>query len=143
MGRVIKNFFISLGNLFRKPRTVVYPREKIIIPENSRGLLHLRLDLESLDVVCNGCGACEKICPENCIKITTTTDQQGKEILEEFEIDLSLCSFCGNCVEFCDYNAIEMTYRHQLAQYEKESLVLVKSDLVKQGDYTIRDFWKK
>lgn len=38
MMQLIKNFFMSLGNIFRKPRTVVYPMEKIIIPEKSRGV---------------------------------------------------------------------------------------------------------
>ena len=143
MGRIIRNFFVSFANLFRKPRTIVYPREKIIIPENSRGLLHLKLDLESLDIICNACGICEEICPERCIKIIKGTDVNGKEILEDFRLDLGKCSFCGNCVEMCEYNAIEMTYRHQLSDYEKENLKLGKADLVKQGDYTIRDFWTK
>ena len=29
MLQLIKNFITVLGNIFRKPRTVVYPREKI------------------------------------------------------------------------------------------------------------------
>ncbi len=69
MLQLFKNFFINLGNIFRKPRTAVYPREKIIIPEKSRGILHLKLDLDSLDVICNGCGNCGAACPEDCIKV--------------------------------------------------------------------------
>jgi len=143
MLRIIKNFFINLGNLFKKPRTVVYPKEKIIIPEGSRGLLHLRLDLDTLEIICNGCGICEKICPENCINIKKSLDIKGRVFLEEFYIDLNKCIFCGSCVEFCKIGAIEMTYRYQLAEYKRRNLKFEKMDLIKQRDYTVRDFWFK
>ncbi len=143
MRPVARDFFISFGNLFRKPRTAVYPKEKIIIPENSRGIPRLKLDLDSLDLVCNGCGLCEKICPQNCIVIKKGIDDNGKEILDEFYLDLSKCTFCGNCVEFCALNAIEMTYRHQLADSNMQSFKMEKLDLIKQADYSVRDFWIK
>ena len=41
MRPVIRDFFTGFGNIFRKPRTVVFPKEKIIIPENSRGIPRL------------------------------------------------------------------------------------------------------
>ncbi len=37
MRPVIRDFFTGFGNIFRKPRTVVYPKEKIIIPEIKQG----------------------------------------------------------------------------------------------------------
>jgi len=143
MRPVIKDFFKSFGNLFRRPRTVVYPKEKIIIPENSRGIPRLKLDLDSLELMCNGCGVCERICPENCISIKKSTDENGREYLDEFYLDLSKCIFCGNCVEACGLGAIEMTYRHQLVGNNLQSFKMEKLDLIKQADYSIRGFWKK
>ncbi len=140
MLRFIKNFFIVLGNLFRKPRTVVYPKERIIIPESSRGVLHLKLDPDTMEVICSGCGLCSIICPQNCIEVKKKVEENSKEVLDDFSLDLSKCIFCGNCVEFCEMNAITMSYQYQLAGPKKENLILGKSDLIKPSG-KIRDFW--
>jgi len=140
MLRLIKNFFIVFGNLFKRPRTVVYPKEKIIIPDGSRGVLHLRLDPDSLEIICSGCGVCSMICPQNCIEVKKRIEENGKEVLEEFCLDLSKCIFCGNCVEFCKMNAIDMSYQYQLAEYKKQNLRLEKNELIKPS-VTIREFW--
>jgi NADH-quinone oxidoreductase subunit I len=143
MRPVVRDFFKVFGNLFRKSRTVVYPKEKIIIPENSRGIPRLKLNLDSLELICNGCGDCEVICPEKCIRVIRGIDDKGRHSLNEFYMDLRKCIFCGNCVEVCDFKAIEMTYRHQLADKDKRFFRMEKMDLIKQMDYSIRDFWTK
>lgn len=141
MLQLLKNFFIGLGNIFRKPRTVVYPREKIIIPEKSRGMLHLKLDLDSLDVLCNGCGDCASICSEKCIKIKRKTREDEKQVLDRFQLDLGKCIFCGKCVEACELNAIGLSYRYQNADASRKNLIMEKSDLIRPSG-TIRGFWK-
>ena len=141
MLQLLKNFFIGLGNIFRKPRTVVYPREKIIIPERSRGMLHLRLDLDSLDVLCNGCGDCVSACPEGCIRIKKKTLEDGKQLLDRFQLDLGSCIFCGKCVEACELDAIDLSYRYQNSDAERKNLVLEKADLIRPAG-TLRGFWK-
>ncbi|MCE5329713.1 4Fe-4S dicluster domain-containing protein [bacterium] len=142
MLRIIKNFFINLVNLFRKPRTVLYPREKIIINEGSRGQPRLKLDFDTLEIICDGCGDCEKACPQNCINIRKEY-KEGSYYLDEFYLNLGLCSFCGNCVEVCKSHAIEQSYRYQMAEYDLGNLKLEKLDLIKQAEYAIRDFWIK
>jgi len=137
---ILKNFFIVLGNIFRKPRTIVYPRDKIIIPDGSRGVIHLKLDLDSLEVICNGCGLCRIICPQNCIEVKKRTENNGREVLDEFRLDLSKCIFCGNCIEFCKMSAIDMSYKYQLAEYNRRNLRLEKVELIKPSS-TIREFW--
>lgn len=140
MLRFIKNFFVVLGNIFRKPRTVIYPSEKMIIPDGSRGILHLKLDPDSLEVICNGCGSCSAICPQNCVEVKKRIEDNGREVLDEFFLDLSKCIFCGNCVEFCKTKAIDMSYKYQLAEYNKGNLRLEKLELIKPSS-TIREFW--
>ena len=140
MLRLLRNFFINIRNIFRKPRTVAYTGERIIIPEGSRGVLHLKLDLDSLKVICNGCGLCRMVCPQDCIEVKKGIDNDGKEVLDEFHLDLRKCIFCGNCVEFCEINAINMSYKYQLAEYNKRNLKLEKVELIKPSGI-IKDFW--
>ncbi len=141
MLQLLRNFFTALGNIFRKPRTVVYPREKIIIPEKSRGMLYLKLDLDSLDVVCNGCGDCQAACPESCLNIKNIRSEEGKQVLDIFQFDLGACIFCGRCVEACEFDAVGLSYRYQNADTERKNLVLDKGDLIRPSG-TIRGFWK-
>jgi formate hydrogenlyase subunit 6/NADH:ubiquinone oxidoreductase subunit I len=142
MLRIFKNFFINFANLFRKPRTVLYPREKIIIYEGSRGQPRLKLNFDTLEIICNGCGDCEKACPQDCISVRKEF-REDKYYLDEFYLNLGLCSFCGNCVEACKFRAIEQSYRYQMSEYDMESLKMEKLDLIKQAEYAIRDFWVK
>ena len=141
--KTIKIFLRNFANLFRKPRTVVYPVEKIIIPEDSRGLIHMKLNLDTLDLICNGCGKCIEVCPMDCIEIIKDRKTDGKTIVKEFYIDFGKCIFCGNCVEKCEPGALEMTYRHQAADYRRRSLIFGKENLIRQSDYKIRKFWIK
>lgn len=143
MLRILKNFFINFGNIFRRSRTIPYPREKLIIHEGSRGQPRLKLNLDTLEVICNGCRECEEACPQGCINIINSSNKNGEGFLDEFYLDIGLCSFCGNCVEVCRNNAIELSYRYQLADYDLASLRLEKLDLIKQAEYYIRDFWEK
>jgi len=143
MVRIIRNFFANLGNLLTRPVTVNYPKEKIIIPEGSKGMLHLKLDPDNLEILCDACGKCVQICPQNCISLKESRDQKGQTVLEEFYLDAGRFIFCGNCVEVCSKNALEMSYRYQLTEYEREGLIFEKLDLVKQADFVIRDFWSK
>lgn len=143
MIQILKNFFLNLGNVFKGPKTILYPTERIILPEGSRGLPRLKLDLDTLEVICNGCGICAKVCPEGCIEVKTITDEEGRKSLDEISLDLSKCIFCGNCAEYCELKAIEMSYKYQLSEYEISSLKLEDLELTRQADYPIEDFWSK
>ena len=42
----------------------------------------------------------------------------------EFTIDLQRCIFCGLCQEACPKGAIKLNNLYELAQYDKEVLIL-------------------
>jgi NADH-quinone oxidoreductase subunit I len=92
--------------LLRKPVTLQYPDRTdqpmvAMLPERSRGLLELDVDL------CTGCQLCARTCPLSCIHIEVT---KGKERqLQKFDIDLAKCMHCGLCAEACPESGIRHT----------------------------------
>ena len=61
--------------------------------------------------------------------------------MDQFLLDFGKCIFCGKCVEACELEAIDMSYRYQLADFDRKNLVMGKVDLIKPSG-TLRDFWK-
>ena len=142
MIKVFKNFIVNVGNVFRRPLTVNFPKERIVIPEGSKGMIHIKLDLDTLEIICEGCGQCAEICPKKCIIIKK--DKQGKGgHIADFVFDAGRCTFCGNCIEACRLKAMDMSYKYQLAELNRKDLLYEKLDLIRQTDYTIKDFWSK
>ena len=125
IGRTI----VSLGDglavtgsyLLRKPVTLQYPDrtpEPVVamLPERSRGLLEVDLDL------CTGCALCEKTCPISCIKIEVS---KGKERqVTRFDIDLGKCMHCGLCEECCPTQGIRHTREFEGGMYNPDLLYM-------------------
>lgn len=102
-----------LPHLFKTPNTILYPFQRVPVPDNFRG--KPVLDTEK----CRGCGkcACEAICPaEACKKINI-----GDEI-DRLAFWYDRCIFCGECAERCPFKAVTMTQEFELAAYDVPSL---------------------
>jgi formate hydrogenlyase subunit 6/NADH:ubiquinone oxidoreductase subunit I len=100
-----------LKTFFQKPNTVLYPAEKIEMPEKFRGKLKFYPEK------CIGCQLCVKDCPSNAIKIKKLAN--GKF---EAEIDLDKCIYCAQCVDSCPRKALEATKDVELAQLDSKKL---------------------
>jgi formate hydrogenlyase subunit 6/NADH:ubiquinone oxidoreductase subunit I len=94
-----------LKNLFRKPATVKYPKQRRELPENFRG--KPVVDKER----CISCGLCVKVCPDGAV----TLDEKTKKP----RIWMGLCMMCGRCAEVCPRIAITMSKEFELATYNK------------------------
>jgi formate hydrogenlyase subunit 6/NADH:ubiquinone oxidoreductase subunit I len=103
-----------LMTFFKKPATILYPAEKINMPEKFRGKLKFYPEK------CIGCQLCMKDCPSNAIKINKTAE--GKY---EAEIDLDKCVYCAQCVDSCPKKALEATKDVELAQLTSDKLKVV------------------
>lgn len=98
-----------LKNLFRKPATVKYPRERVEPPEGFRG--KPVVDGEK----CISCGLCVRTCPNDAI----TLDEQTRKP----RIWLARCIFCARCAEVCPTKAITMSKEFELTTYDKRAAV--------------------
>jgi len=103
-----------LKTFFQKPITILYPAEKIEMPEKFRGKLIFHPEK------CIGCQLCVKDCPSNAIKIKKLPD--GKF---EAEIDLDKCIYCAQCVDSCPKKALEATKDVELAQLDSNKLKVI------------------
>jgi hydrogenase-4 component H len=79
----------ALRNLFRRPQTVAYPKEKPVLPDKFRGKIWV-------NDKCISCGACVRACPALAIKLEK----------EQISVWTMRCINCARCVEVCPVNAI-------------------------------------
>lgn len=76
----------ALINLFKKPFTRKYPKEKLKPFKRFRGRINYYPDR------CIGCRLCERYCPVGAVKFY----KKGK-----IDFDLGLCITCGMCQDVC------------------------------------------
>jgi len=103
-----------LRTFFVKPATVLYPAEKLEMPDKFRGKLVFYPEK------CIGCKICMKDCPTNAISIKKLDDGTF-----EADIDLDKCIYCAQCVDSCPKKALEATKDVELAQLDSKKLRIV------------------
>ena len=85
---------MTLGSLFKKPETVLYPVEKKETPVGLKG--HIVNDVD----VCILCGICQRRCP--CAAIVVEKPNR------KWTIDKFRCVQCGTCVLECPKHCLSM-----------------------------------
>jgi formate hydrogenlyase subunit 6/NADH:ubiquinone oxidoreductase subunit I len=105
-------------------------------PAAFRGVPALQRDANG-EPRCTRCGACEQICPSQCIRVEHATDSDASTPDEargsgsfRFELDLSRCMFCGLCVDVCPDEAIAMSGQIAGASFELAAHRLSQPELL-------------
>ena len=100
-----------LKNLFSKPFTVRYPKEKAVwISPNFRG------KVVPIPEKCKGHAICVRNCPSYAIKMINNN--------RNIEIDQGKCVLCGLCVYNCPEKAIKIVPEFEHATKNPEKLKL-------------------
>jgi len=138
---------ITFRHLFIPAVTILYPEEKVVLPERVRNRLYVNMD------DCIGCDQCSRACPASCITIETVkglptedlgkTSQAKKKALwvTRFDIDFAKCCYCQLCVYPCPTECIKMTDVYEFSDIRRSNLIYNFSTLtadeaaVKKANY--------
>ena len=88
---IMKTFFKTIGNLFKKPATIPFPAAPTYKPDDYRGLIVFD---ESL---CIWCRRCETVCPPGAI-VFSQNITDGKQT---YHYSPYVCIYCQECVRTC------------------------------------------
>ncbi len=125
---LLEGLAVTLIHQFRtfikEPFTIQYPEERLPLPPRFRGYPRLRSHPETGEELCIGCLQCEKICPDQCIKIEAEPHPSGRgKRAKSFFVDYERCCLCGLCVDPCPttpITAIYMSHDYEYAQYDRQ-----------------------
>jgi NADH-quinone oxidoreductase subunit I len=131
----IRAMLVTLTYLFRKPVTVQYPKQKVLVYPRLRGRHELQRHEDGLEK-CVGCGLCAAICPSRAIYVEAgeNTDTHrvspGERYAQLYEINFTRCVFCGFCEEACPTGAIKLGHEFALTRRSRGDLVMNKEVLL-------------
>lgn len=98
---------ITIRYFFKKPVTVIYPKERIRI-HRFKGPISFVVDEKTNDHRCIACNACIKTCPSRCMSLETgKSAADGKRVLTDFKVNYMLCSLCSLCIDVCPTDALK------------------------------------
>ncbi|MCX6664916.1 MAG: 4Fe-4S dicluster domain-containing protein [Euryarchaeota archaeon] len=109
-GKMLPKIF---GFIFKKPVTVLYPKERLTPPKGLRGKMKFHLER------CIHCGLCSHDCPSGACTMQLITGDKKQPVF-----DLDFCTFCAQCEEVCPKDAIEMTTEFELAHYKRGEAIV-------------------
>jgi NADH-quinone oxidoreductase subunit I len=121
---LLKGLATTLKMALSKPITLQYPEEKREVSQRWRGNPELTVNDDG-GRRCVACTLCMVVCPSNAIKgIVPAEGEEHEKYPAAFTIDLQRCIFCGFCQEACPKGAIKLNNLYELAQYDKQVLIL-------------------
>ena len=125
-GFIVKPMYITMKQFLKavvnRPQTILYPWEKMALPDAFRARPGLVFDK------CIGCGICMRVCPTRCIDLVEVDDLkkvEGEEVkkVKRPRVNVGRCMMCGYCAEYCPTDAMIVTHDYELATYNREDAI--------------------
>src|ERR1700760_5160252 len=146
---IFKGMMITLKHFFKKKVTIQYPEQKRPFSQVFRGLQVLNRDEEGRER-CTACGLCAVACPAEAITMEAAERLPGEEKLyreekyaAKYEINMLRCIFCGLCEEACPKDAIYLTETFAPANFQRQTFIYGKEDLLIPDPVTDPEGYKK
>lgn len=129
---VVRTIGMVFAHSFRKRETILYPEVQPYLPPRFRGRIVLTRDPDGAER-CVACNLCSVACPVDCISVVKDEDEYGRWYPSTFQINFSRCIYCGFCEEACPTYAIQLTPDFEMGEYDRQSMVYEKQDLLISG----------
>ena len=104
---LIMGMTVTMRYFFKKPVTVLYPKERIPI-KRFKGPIEFVVSEKTKDHLCISCNACIKVCPSRCMSLEAGKSAvNNKRVLTDFKVNYILCSLCSLCIDVCPTDALK------------------------------------
>lgn len=114
---LIVGMSVTFRYFFKKPVTVIYPKERVQIKRFKGPIFFVNYDKPNdanADHKCIACNACIKTCPSRCMSLVAAKTADGKRVPSDFKVNYMLCSLCSLCIDVCPTDALQ----HATADYD-------------------------
>ncbi len=134
---ILKGMMVTVQRMVKPVATIQFP--EVTRPMSPRS----RTNLLWFDERCTGCSTCAQACPDGCILVETSPNEDGTLHKVRYEIDFRICMYCALCVEACPYQAIQAGGVFEDAVYDfdsmykdKHALTRLAHEHLRRNDYT-------